>query len=409
MPSEPHAISLRRTQYKVLGPLFILLLLWVWLFAAEGAFDRGPNGQAFEADFAMFISAASVMEHGGNPYDHTLLYRTERTLLARQHLPILANASVVRVGNPPLFFWLLRPFLAFPFQPVALAWLVLLYGLVAAAFLTLLRSMGWRHRWLPTAMFLLMPQVLFGPFYGNVICLVFVALAFALANLDSRPVLAGALMSIAWMKPPVALPVVLILLVFHAANRRRVIGGFLGATGFFLGLTIAATGWQTFVAWLHGLVGYSEDVGNLPDVASFAGLYVRSVPHDVRLSIEAFSIAVAIILTTLAWHRYGRSGTVPMRTVGWLWALWFLATPYAHFFDEIMLVFPILALVGRDGAFASRKFGASAIYLGFASLLVISAAPGGFQLLWLPLVAIMLCLYLDGRPTRLILARVQPA
>ncbi len=79
----------RRHLYRALGPLFILLVLWIDLFAAEGAFKSGPNGKTFGADWAMFMGAAGMMRQGQNPYAHTALYRAEKQLLARQRLPNL--------------------------------------------------------------------------------------------------------------------------------------------------------------------------------------------------------------------------------------------------------------------------------------------------------------------------------
>src|ERR1700716_66363 len=87
--------------YATLAPLVVLLILWLWLFRAEGAFKGGPNGESFGADFAMFYTAAQITTGGGNPYDPRLLYATERTFMAQQHLKITDKEAIVRVGNPP--------------------------------------------------------------------------------------------------------------------------------------------------------------------------------------------------------------------------------------------------------------------------------------------------------------------
>jgi len=385
--------------YALLAPLFFLLMLWIWLFYAEGAFRGGPSGKSFGADFAMFVGAAKILEAGGNPYDHAQLYRTEKSFLARQHLPILKDKAIVRVGNPPLFFWALAPLTGLPFQPVSWAWSIFLYLVSAAGFLALLRYLGWRGRavYFALALFLLAPQVVFGPFYGNGVGLVFAAIAFALVLSERHPTIAGALLTVAWLKPPPALPIVLLLFLFHFRDRKHALLGFSAGTAVLLSWMVGVTGLERVPLWLHGLTGYSQDINISPDIASFSGLYVRVVAHHVRLFAEACSVAVAMILTALAWYRYRDSTQVPFLAVAWLWFLWFLAAPYAHFFDEILLTIPLLVLFGTNGRWVTRREPAWALYCAMASLLLISASPFGIQLLWLPLVGCMLCLYVASR------------
>jgi hypothetical protein len=392
--------------FKIFAPLVVLLVLWVWVFQAEGAFKGGPAGKAFDADFAMFFGAARVLETGGNPYDHALLYRTEKAYLAQQHLPILNNKAIVRVGNPPLFFWLLSPLTHFPFQPVAWIWSVFLYLVTVAGFVALLKYFGWLARFspklvIPLVMFVLAPQVVFGPFYGNGVGLAFAAIAFALVLGERYPIAAGALLSVAWLKPPPCLPIVLLLFLFHFRDRRRALIGFVGATAVLAALMIGVTGPERIPQWLHGLSGYSADINTSPDIASFSGIYVRLLPHHFRLFAQICSLSVAIILTTLAWHRY-RSSRVPFLAVAWLWVFWFLAAPYAHFFDEILLAAPVLALLGAGGRWATSREAVWGVYCAMGSLLLLSAAPFNVQFLWLPLAVLMLCLFVAARkPERL--------
>lgn len=390
----------RFQQYRLLAPTFILLVLWLWLFYAEGAFRGGPNGKTFGADFAMFVGAAKVMSTGGNPYDYSHLYRTERALLAGQHITLLAGRGVVRVGNPPLFFWLLRPLAGASFQAAALAWIALLYLMMAAGFLVLLRYLRWSRWVLPLALFLLAPPVVLGPFYGNVVPVVFAGLAISLYLVDDHPALAGAVMTVAWLKPPVALPFVFLILLFHAARWRSTARAFAAASLLLLALTAGITGVTSLGQWIHGLLGYSADTGSLPDIASLAGLYVRDVPYTARLAAEALGIVVASILTACAWVQLRREGSVPLAAVGWLWIVWFLATPYAHFYDEVILAFPIVAIMGRNGARVTRREPAWILSLALGSLLLISSAPHRIQLLWLPLLAMAFLAHAAARSGR---------
>jgi len=387
----------RRRTFLIVAPLLTLLVLWMWLFYAEGAYKGGPNGKAFGADYAMFLGAAQVLRDGGNPFDHTVLYRTERQMLARQALPILRHEPVVRVGNPPLFFWLLEPLTPLPFQPTALAWILAMYALAAAGFIACLRYLGWKRRFLPCLVFLLMPQVVLGVCYGNVICLVFAGSCWALALLKSRPFVAGMLLSLALLKPPVALPTVLLIALFHPGTRARMIAGFGTAVTLLFGLTVAAMGWRILVLWVGGLLGYSRDIAMEPDVSSLAGLYVRWASLPLHLGLQALFLGIAVALTGLWWWKYRNHREMVVLAVSWLWFVWFLATPYAHFFDEIVLTVPVLALIGRDGRNLSKRLPVWGLYIMFFSLFLLSWVPFQAQLLSLTLLAVMVCLVLAAR------------
>lgn len=401
----PHLISLsfanktrsRRRAVLVVAPLLVLLVLWMWLFYAEGAYSGGPSGKAFGADFAMFVAAAQVLHEGGNPFDHTRLYRTERLMLQRQGLPILKQAPTVRVGNPPLFFWALQPLTKLPFQSTALAWILAMYALAAGGLIGCLRFLGWKRRFLPCLVFLLMPQVVLGVFYGNVICLVFAGLSWALALLKTRPFLAGMLLSVAVLKPPVALPTVLLVVLFSPRVRGRVVAGFGTAVAALFAVTLAVMGWKILVLWVGGLLGYSRDIALEPDVASLAGLYVRWAPTPLHLGLESVILGIAFALTGLWWWKYRNLREMAVLAASWLWFVWFLATPYAHFFDEIVLTVPVLALLGPDGQNLSGRLPVWGLYLMFFSLFLLSWSPFQTQLLSLTLLAVMICLLFVAR------------
>lgn len=395
--SKARAARLRA--YAYLSPLFLILILWLWLFYGEGAFHGGPNGKAFEADFAMFYTAAQIQKEGGNLYDAHLLYRTEQTMLARDHIPITPLQGIVRVGNPPLLYWAMRPLTRFPFQPAAYFWLGLLSCFSLIGFFGLLRYLGWKRWFLPTLMFALMPQVVFGPFYGNIVCLVFAGIGVGLALLRKYPFLAGTFLVLAWLKPPVALPTVAIILLFHGRERVRAATGFAVATVAFFGLTALLTGWNSLMTWAIGLGGYSRSIHMSPDVASLAGLYVRLVPDIPRSALQGLCIALAAGLTAFWGWKHRATQEPPLLVFAWLPFLWFLAAPYAHFFDEVLLTLPVLLLMGRDAKRASWRWSVRVLYLLVLSLTVISANPYQVQLLSLPLLLAAICiLFADLNP-----------
>ncbi len=377
----------------VLAPLCLLLVLWLWLFQAEGAFKGGPSGKALGADFAMFVGAAQVLERGGDPYNHGVLLRAEQGFMQRQGLAMTNRKAVVRVGNPPLFLWALQPLTSLPFQPVAWVWMLALYALSGLGFAAVLAWLGWRHFAVPTLLFLAFPQTILGMYYGNVIDLVLAAVGCSLWLAKRHPLLAGALLSLAWLKPPVALPVVVLIVLFHAPRRGPLLAGFTSATAGLLGLTLAAAGTHSLMLWVQGLMDYSRDMAIQPDVASLSGLYVRWAPPALRLGLEAASLALAVGLTARQWWQSRNHLPASPLAVAWLWCVWLVATPYAHFFDDMLLAVPVLAFIGVDGARVGKLLPASAIYLAFFSLLVINPIPIGVYLLPLPAVVLGILLY----------------
>jgi hypothetical protein len=384
---------MRRRRAAIFAPLLCLVILWLWSFTAQGALKGGPNGKAFGADWGMFIGAAQVLKDGGNPYDHNLLYRTESKLLTGQGLPMSRQKPIVRVGNPPPFLWALQPLTGKSFQSTAYIWIAALALLSVAGFLGALTYLGWSIRYLPVFLFLLMPQVEIGAFYGNPTGLVFAAVGCSLALARRYPFWAGLLLSLAWIKPPVALPIALLVYLFHAPRRDRLLAGFASATAILLLVTLATTGAHSLSLWVVGLQGYSRDISVQTNVASLAGLYTLWAPAWLRLVFELVLGLAAVTLTASAWRRYPHNGDATMMQVGWLWFVWMLATPYAHFFDEMILVVPLLAMFGRDGYRTSNRYAAVSIYLMFFSLFFIQTTPLHVYVLPILLLGVSYCYF----------------
>ncbi len=398
-------LATQRPQYFVLAPLLLLLVLWIYAFVAEGAFKDGPGGKAFGGDYAMFVTAAKILQNGGDPYNPAVLLKAETALMKQLHLPQIKTSerAQVRVGNPPLLYWAMRPLVGTDFRPSALASLIGLYVLSAVGFVALLAYFGWSTWFGPLVIFLVMPQTILGAFYGNVIGIVFAAVGISLLLSRRYPAAAGAVMVVAWLKPPIALPIVLLLALFHVPRRVSFLAGFAGASIAFLLVTVAATGWGAVGLWIHGLVRYSNDMSIQPDLISLAGLYSRWMPTGPRLGLEAVSLAAALGGTAWVWRRE-KAAPAPWPAVAPLWVLWMLATPYGHFFDEILLTVPMLAFLGKNGGRVVYRLPGTALYLCFFSLVVISATPFRVYLLSFPLIAIAWLMVRSRRDARFSLA-----
>jgi hypothetical protein len=355
-----------------LMPLALLLGVWVLAFLASSGVRNGPSGKGMAGDLAIFLGAARVAENGGNVYSPAAAYKAERSLLGDQHVAVPAGQSFVRVGNPPLTFWLIRPLSHVPFRLAALAWVLSLYALMALAFLATARFLGWKQPWRPTILFLAMPQTMLAAYYGNLDALVFASVAAAVVLARRYPLLAGAALTTAWLKPQCGLPAVLIVLLFLCPRPRMAAAGFGLASMGTLMLTWLACGSDSIVHWLGALGGYSRDLIAQPDIASFTGLYLHTTAGSLRTAIQVSLIAVAASATLTLRSRSSGESSVDWPLVSSLFVLWFLVTPFAHFHDEVILAIPLLGLAGYAGG-AARSRVVFCLYALLGSLILFPA------------------------------------
>jgi hypothetical protein len=158
-----------------------------------------------------------------------------------------------------------------------------------------------------------------------------------------------------------------------------------------------ASGPVSVAEWLRSFVTFSNSVGSQGELSSLAGLYYEWAPPAVRLLFTACTLAAAAVITWLAWRRLRPELPVPLASTGWLWGIWFLATPYAHFNDEIVLIIPVLALLGRDGASLLRPASILTLYLLLFSVIPYDLAPPHVQVVCIPLIAVTVCLLWGAR------------
>src|SRR5260370_42660552 len=101
-----------------------------------------------------------------------------------------------------------------------------------------------------------MPQVTLATYYGNVVGLVFAGISSSRLLMSRYPFAAGAVSSLAWLKPQVGVPAAVLVALFLSPARARTLAGFGVATGCMLALTGLTTGWPTLALWLAGLIGW---------------------------------------------------------------------------------------------------------------------------------------------------------
>lgn len=320
---------------KVLGGLLgAYLVLWAALFTWVGV-RAGPSGRGMGGDLALFLAASRVQQAGGNPYNTGVTLRTETQWLQSQHVKPPIRAPFLRVGNPPVVYWALRPLAALPFRVATISWVVAMEIVLLAGIALLLR--GRSSSALLGLAAALMPQTVLAAYYGNLDALVFISLVAAGTFLRRRPATAGAVMSAGWLKPQVGLPLAVLFTVYHPDARRTAMG-LAAATVAEALLTVFLAGTRGVFDWLHALLAWSRSASAQIDLASLSGLYAYWAPAGVRLAIEVAVILAAVAVTMMFRRRTGPAPVPP----AFLVFLWFLATPFAHVHDEVVLLIPLL-------------------------------------------------------------------
>lgn len=361
------------SRWRRIVPLLVLAGLWLLAFGSSAALKTGPGGRGMSGDLAIFLSASRALQVGGNPYDRTRLYAIERRWLQAEGLSVPEPQAFIRVANPPLAFWLLQPFTRLPFRSAAVLWMLLNICALCAGVYGVARQIGWRHPTLAVAVCLLMPQTVLAIYYGNFDCVVLASLAAGLILGRKYPLFAGLALSVGLLKPQIGVPLGLLVILF--GSRRPVVSGVgLLAGGVVGGIaTWALLGTATARSWLGAMTGYSDNVQVQPDISSLSGLYAYSVTGVSRTFLEVLLLcAAAAIIYAVAKHLL--PGDVrSLRSVGWLWLVAFLVTPFAHFHDQVVLALPILALVGPDGLHLRQRSVVCALYLLLLEVLVFPA------------------------------------
>ena len=159
-----------------------------------------------------------------------------------------------------------------PFRRASALWLAGLIVLMTFGVVILCRTLNIR----PAAsltVFMLMPQSALAVYYGNFDAIVLASLAGALALARRSPYLAGAALSLTWLKPQVGLPFAMLVMLFAARPTLK------SATGFCLASTALALASCVFCGvdslgnWLHALSGYSNELS----VPARHCLFIRTV------------------------------------------------------------------------------------------------------------------------------------
>ncbi|OYX47795.1 MAG: hypothetical protein B7Y87_00700 [Sphingomonadales bacterium 32-64-22] len=309
--------------YAAILALVSLALLVGSYFAA-----MGPEG----TDFLAFWGAGHVTSAG----DPALAYD-----LATQERVQTATGSEgwFAFVNPPPFLFIAAPFGALPFPLAWGLWVAVTFALWAFAAIR-----AFPRLWL---LVLAYPGALIAAGHGQTGLLTGALLVGAVALLDKRPLVSGALIGVLVIKPHLAL-----LLPFWLAAGGRW-KAFIAAGASAIGLLLAswaAFGTQTMLAYTTSWQASAALMaGDDPD------FYLRmATPYSqLRLIMPAqaalgVSVAIALGLLALVLASWRRFGTDPLASGSLVLAASALASPYLFSYDLPFLILPTLWLV-REG------------------------------------------------------------
>jgi hypothetical protein len=286
-------------------------------------------------DFRAFFAAATVSAHGGDPYDWTVLGRTEDALY---NAPIHA-----RPGDPRYNDFLPfpeGPWLALGLQPLTgLPWQVvyplfagsMLLAIAAGTWLILLR-LGWppARRWIAVAATVLSPIAFINVFQGQVSALVFLGFAAAwyLAS-RGRPVWAGLALTLVWIKPNLGLVLPVVLLLLEPSSPARLLLGFCGGSLVAFGVAVLALP-GVLGHWANELMSHWRAAqGIQPDVASIHSFYYPALGGFALLPyVHSFDAILLLPLVTVLLGPSLRGWADPLTEIV-VWA--FAILPFGYF------------------------------------------------------------------------------
>jgi hypothetical protein len=357
--------------------LLVSVIVSLWLFT-PAFWDRlGGDSRAFYA-------AARLELRGRDPYSFSQLTAEETAIdVSTGAHPGSSAYSANPYHYPPLMTraWeALTPLgdRGFYWANFAALLLLGLFGLEL-----ILAALSWRNRRLVRLFFVTSPAMMVVLVSGNPSTLLLAAWGGALLSASrNRSLLAGLLLAVGWIKPPVGIPVALALAIAGPASRPLLASGFGLGTAAFAAANIVFGGPAQTWRWLGSLFEFTATLN--PKQTAVIGqccltgmpaLLLDSVSMPLAVAAAAL-VAAAILWVALRRGLLGVARPDPLMTLALLTALALLVTPYVHLNDLVLEAVPLLLIASIPLTLASRT--TLALWgLGATTPVVLSALPFG--------------------------------
>lgn len=370
----------RRLRAAVLG-LVGGVSVGMLILALSRIFPPHPYG--IGSDFRVFYGASKALAAGRDPYSASVLLHF---LQQADHYPY--QQPVLNLfAYLPVTAVLLEPLTVLPFWAAYVVLTVVGAGAAAAVTILMLRDLGWNHDRLAAGGALISWISFQGFFFGQVDAVLLAALGGSmLLAWHHRPLAAGLVLGLLWIKPDLLWPAPIFLALALWPERRRVARFAVGFCAVSAGALLASPG--LLPSWWHALVRFSAGVGTTqPGLSGVPGLQ-QAAPAGWGLTghlltpgtlavIAAALLGMAVfakwLKTADAW-----SGVTEVGRISWAVSvpvgIWLAATPYAHANDDLLLLPLLMLTLGRD----VRRVHGSGLWLslGVVALLLL-VWPGG--------------------------------
>lgn len=312
-------------------------------------------------DTRVFYAAGQLAQAGGNPYDpQALAAEEDRLYTPPGGAQAFAHATY---ANPPLFSSFLVIASRLPLAVFRFLAFVLLAVLGALGLELSLAAAGWRPRGWARGLMLSSSPMILAVFVGNTSPVLLAAWAGAWLAMQRRhPWMAGALLTLLWLKPSVGLLVAAALLVAGPAGRATAALTFAAVSLVLAAIDVVTTGIGPLAAWLRALTGYAGSLSSAAGRTAFssnsealAGLPGAFLDHLPAAASVALSAA---IVGAVAWvYLRGRWTAVrddPMARLAVAMSAVLAVSPYLHLNDLVLEAAPLMLVASVQLTPSSR-------------------------------------------------------
>lgn len=375
LPSLPSAgpQGPRITAVKVLvaASLFLAIAVGATILQFSRAEDYVlPLGSVIGGDYVAFFAAAEAIARGLT----VEIYSPEifQNLLLEVGPP--QDAYTLTWQYPPSYYFLVSPLTLTGYLPGYILWT----GLGALAFLLALRGTG--TSWAALYIVIASPSVFHAAITGQNGFLTAALIAVAALHPDRRPVLAGLAAALLTVKPHLGL---LLPLAYLAGGMwRAFFVAALGAVALFAA-SILVFGLDSWMAFHGGASGTWENIElKLLQIHKMATPMTAAIfmglPAKAALAIHLGIAAATAGCVTLIWRRVADSG---LRAAA-LCAGVLLVTPFAYFYELVILALPVLIVVKRGLERGWLKYEKLTIGLAYAIPMMLPGEPRTAGISW---------------------------
>jgi hypothetical protein len=328
--------------------LLISAIVALWLISPVFWDRLGGDSRAFYA-------ATRLQLRGGDPYSFSQLTAEEAAIDAAAGAPPGSSAYGANPYHyPPLMTraWeVITPLGDRGFYWVNFG-ILLLLGLLG--FELILAALSLADRWLARAFFVVSPGMALVLVSGNPSTLLLAGWGGALlAASRNRAVLAGALLAVGWIKPPVGIPVALALAIAGPSSKRALAAGFGLGTAVFGAANLLMSDLSQTLRWLGSLFEFTATLN--PKQSTVIGqCCLTGLPAVLsdRVPLPQAVLAAGAVGAVILWvaARRGLLGTArpdPLLPLALLTSLALVTSPYVHLNDLVLEALPALVIASQ--------------------------------------------------------------